>query len=99
MEEEEGESLETTTRSQPLTLPPPPSPSASLQLQLETDRLEELKLQNLRHVVEAARAELADYWDRCFYSPEQRQAFRPYYEGERGSGVAGWLLLRLLPCP
>ncbi|KAJ6662804.1 hypothetical protein lerEdw1_011008 [Lerista edwardsae] len=49
-------------------------------LQLETDRLEELKLQNLQRMVEATRAELADYWDRCFYSPEQRQSFRPYYE-------------------
>ncbi|XP_053128405.1 protein regulator of cytokinesis 1 isoform X2 [Hemicordylus capensis] len=49
-------------------------------LHLEVDRLEELKLQNLRGVVEAIRAELADLWDRCFYSAEQRQAFRPYYE-------------------
>ncbi|KAJ6655396.1 hypothetical protein lerEdw1_005454 [Lerista edwardsae] len=48
-------------------------------LQLETDCLEELKLQNLQHMVEAARAELADYWD-YFYSPEQRQSFHPYYE-------------------
>ncbi|XP_066492183.1 protein regulator of cytokinesis 1 isoform X2 [Tiliqua scincoides] len=48
-------------------------------LQLEVDRLEKLKLQNLRNVLEGVRAELADYWDRCFYSMEQRQAFGPYY--------------------
>uniref|UniRef100_A0A8D2LHX6 Protein regulator of cytokinesis 1 n=1 Tax=Varanus komodoensis TaxID=61221 RepID=A0A8D2LHX6_VARKO len=46
-------------------------------LQLEVDRLEELKLQNLRNVVEAIRAELAAYWDKCLYGEEQRQAFSP----------------------
>ncbi|XP_062998826.1 protein regulator of cytokinesis 1 isoform X2 [Elgaria multicarinata webbii] len=51
-------------------------------LQLEADRLEELKLQNLRNVVEAIRAELADYWDKCFYGDEQRRAFRPYYQDD-----------------
>ncbi|KAM4826144.1 protein regulator of cytokinesis 1 isoform 2-T2 [Thomomys bottae] len=48
-------------------------------LQLEVDRLEELKMQNLKKVIEAIRAEVAQYWDQCFYSPEQRQAFAPYY--------------------
>ncbi|XP_048185964.1 protein regulator of cytokinesis 1 isoform X1 [Perognathus longimembris pacificus] len=48
-------------------------------LQLEVDRLEELKLQNLKKVIEAIRVEVAQYWDQCFYSPEQRQAFAPYY--------------------
>ncbi|XP_010209403.1 PREDICTED: protein regulator of cytokinesis 1 [Tinamus guttatus] len=49
-------------------------------LQLEVDRLEELKLQNLKEVIQATRAELVDCWDKCFYSQEQRDAFRPYYE-------------------
>ncbi|XP_061451694.1 protein regulator of cytokinesis 1 isoform X2 [Rhineura floridana] len=49
-------------------------------LQLEVDRLEELKVQNLRSVVEAIRAEMADYWDKCFYGTEQRHSFCPYYE-------------------
>ncbi|XP_069899395.1 protein regulator of cytokinesis 1 isoform X3 [Dipodomys merriami] len=48
-------------------------------LQLEVDRLEELKMQNLKKVIEAIRAEVAQYWDQCFYSLEQRQAFSPYY--------------------
>ncbi|XP_006885224.1 PREDICTED: protein regulator of cytokinesis 1 isoform X2 [Elephantulus edwardii] len=48
-------------------------------LQLEVDRLEELKLQNMKKVIEAIRVELAQYWDLCFYSQEQRQAFAPYY--------------------
>ncbi|KGL91688.1 Protein regulator of cytokinesis 1, partial [Charadrius vociferus] len=49
-------------------------------LQLEVDRLEELKLQNMKSVVQAIRAELADYWDKCFYSQEQREGFSPYYD-------------------
>ncbi|KAH1184164.1 protein regulator of cytokinesis 1 isoform X1 [Mauremys mutica] len=49
-------------------------------LQFEVDRLEELKLQNMKTVIEAIRAELAAYWDKCFYGTEQRQAFAPYYE-------------------
>ena len=51
------------------------------QLQLEVDRLEELKMQNMKKVIEAIRVELAQYWDQCFYSQEQRQAFAPYYTG------------------
>ncbi|XP_075774153.1 protein regulator of cytokinesis 1 isoform X2 [Pelodiscus sinensis] len=49
-------------------------------LQLEVERLEELKLQNMKRVMAAIRAELAAYWDMCFYGPEQRRAFAPYYE-------------------
>ncbi|XP_028561451.2 protein regulator of cytokinesis 1 isoform X2 [Podarcis muralis] len=51
-------------------------------LKLEVDRLQELKFQNIRNVVEATRAELADYWDKCFYGDEQRRAFYPYYEDD-----------------
>ncbi|XP_031443825.1 protein regulator of cytokinesis 1 isoform X1 [Phasianus colchicus] len=49
-------------------------------LKLEVGRLEELKLQNMKSVVQAIRAELAEYWDKCFYSQEQRDAFSPYYD-------------------
>uniref|UniRef100_A0A8C3WVR2 Protein regulator of cytokinesis 1 n=1 Tax=Catagonus wagneri TaxID=51154 RepID=A0A8C3WVR2_9CETA len=48
-------------------------------LQLEVERLEELKMQNMKKVIEAIRVELAQYWDQCFYSQEQRQAFAAYY--------------------
>uniref|UniRef100_A0A8C5KHL7 Protein regulator of cytokinesis 1 n=1 Tax=Jaculus jaculus TaxID=51337 RepID=A0A8C5KHL7_JACJA len=51
-------------------------------LQLELDRLEELKMQNMKKVIEAIRVELVQYWDQCFYSQEQRQAFAPYYSEE-----------------
>ncbi|XP_047289253.1 protein regulator of cytokinesis 1 isoform X11 [Homo sapiens] len=47
-------------------------------LQLEVDRLEELKMQNMKKVIEAIRVELVQYWDQCFYSQEQRQAFAPF---------------------
>ncbi|XP_061855552.1 protein regulator of cytokinesis 1 isoform X2 [Colius striatus] len=49
-------------------------------LQLEVDHLEEMKLQNMKTVVQAIRVELADYWDKCFYSQEQREVFSPYYD-------------------
>lgn len=45
------------------------------------DRLEELKLQNMKSVIQAIRTELAEFWDKCFYSQEQREAFSPYYDG------------------
>ncbi|XP_074773866.1 protein regulator of cytokinesis 1 isoform X3 [Athene noctua] len=51
-------------------------------LQLEADRLEELKLQNLKSVIQAIREELVGYWDKCLYSQEQREAFSPYYDEE-----------------
>ncbi|XP_077041713.1 protein regulator of cytokinesis 1 isoform X2 [Agelaius phoeniceus] len=49
-------------------------------LQQEVDQLEELKLQNMKSVIHAIRAELADYWDKCFYSQEQRERFSPFYD-------------------
>ncbi|KAM3828504.1 protein regulator of cytokinesis 1 isoform 2-T2 [Vipera latastei] len=49
-------------------------------LRLEVDRLEELKCQNLQKVVEAIRAELVTYWDKCFFGEEQRRSFGPFYE-------------------
>ncbi|XP_032926150.1 protein regulator of cytokinesis 1 isoform X2 [Catharus ustulatus] len=49
-------------------------------LQQEVDRLEELKLQNMKSVIQAIRAELAGYWDKCFYSQEQRENFSPFYD-------------------
>ncbi|KFW92410.1 Protein regulator of cytokinesis 1, partial [Phalacrocorax carbo] len=47
---------------------------------VRTVLLEELKLQNMKSVIQAIRAELADYWDKCFYSQEQREGFSPYYD-------------------
>ncbi|XP_026123772.1 protein regulator of cytokinesis 1-like isoform X1 [Carassius auratus] len=49
-------------------------------LQAEVERLEELKLKNIQNVTEAIRNEIAVFWDKCFYSTDQRQAFVPYYE-------------------
>ncbi|KAG9489194.1 hypothetical protein GDO78_005278 [Eleutherodactylus coqui] len=49
-------------------------------LQDEVDRLQELKLQNIKSVIEVIRTELSTYWDKCFYGNEQRQAFAPFYD-------------------
>ena len=52
------------------------------QLQAEAQRLEELKLLNMRNVTEAIRSEIAVFWAKCFLSVDQRQQFVPYYRGE-----------------
>ncbi|XP_006628898.1 protein regulator of cytokinesis 1b isoform X3 [Lepisosteus oculatus] len=51
-------------------------------LQTEAERLQELKLQNIKNVIEAIRVELASYWDKCFFSTEQRGAFAPYSDDD-----------------
>ncbi|XP_072482169.1 protein regulator of cytokinesis 1-like [Notamacropus eugenii] len=49
-------------------------------LQLEADRLEDLRLQNLKKMITAIRVELVLYWERCFYSQQQKEAFTHYYD-------------------
>nr|XP_046199340.1 protein regulator of cytokinesis 1-like isoform X1 [Oncorhynchus gorbuscha] len=49
-------------------------------LEAECRRLDELKTKNMKHVIEAVRADVALFWERCFYSLAQRRAFTPYYE-------------------
>ncbi|KAM5192870.1 protein regulator of cytokinesis 1-like isoform 2-T2 [Mantella aurantiaca] len=48
----------------------------------ELGRLEDMKLANLKQVVLKIRCELSIYWDKCFYSEEQRKAFAPYYSDD-----------------
>ncbi|XP_037624119.1 protein regulator of cytokinesis 1-like isoform X1 [Sebastes umbrosus] len=51
-------------------------------LQAEVQRLELLKLQSMKTVIEAIRAEIALLWERCFYSEEQQLAFVPYHDDD-----------------
>ncbi|KAJ8002504.1 hypothetical protein DPEC_G00159590 [Dallia pectoralis] len=51
-------------------------------LQVEAERLEELKSQNLKEVIEAIRTELVLFWEKCFYSLQQRQNFTPYCDDD-----------------
>ncbi|CAB1429920.1 unnamed protein product [Pleuronectes platessa] len=48
-------------------------------LQAEVQRLEELKLLNIRSVTENIRSQMAVMWEKCLFSTAQRQAFAPYY--------------------
>ncbi|XP_077332231.1 protein regulator of cytokinesis 1-like isoform X2 [Lithobates pipiens] len=48
----------------------------------ELGRLEEIKIVNLKQVILKIRHELKIYWDKCFYSEEQRKAFEPYYSDD-----------------
>ncbi|XP_041916257.1 protein regulator of cytokinesis 1 isoform X1 [Alosa sapidissima] len=47
--------------------------------QNEVDRLEELQKAHLEDVIEKARLELMDMWDKCLFGPEQREAFNCYF--------------------
>uniref|UniRef100_H2TY26 Protein regulator of cytokinesis 1a n=1 Tax=Takifugu rubripes TaxID=31033 RepID=H2TY26_TAKRU len=47
-------------------------------LQTELQRLEVLKMNSVKSFIEALRTEVALYWEKCFYSLEQREAFTPY---------------------
>ncbi|XP_071752769.1 protein regulator of cytokinesis 1-like isoform X1 [Centroberyx gerrardi] len=49
-------------------------------LQDEVKRLDMLKLKSMKSFIEAIRAEVALFWEKCFYSQEQRQAFVPYHD-------------------
>ena len=52
------------------------------QLNDELQRMEVLKLQNLKSFTEVIRAEVVLLWDKCFYSQEQRQSFTAYCDGK-----------------
>lgn len=59
-------------------------------LQAEAQRLEELKLLNIRNVTEAIRSEIAVFWVKCFLSTDQRQAFTPYYSEDFTEELLGF---------
>ncbi|KAL2093334.1 hypothetical protein ACEWY4_010646 [Coilia grayii] len=48
-------------------------------LSTEVQRLEELKIQNIQNFIQSIREEIVQYWNMCFYSHQQRQAFTPYF--------------------
>ncbi|XP_020790777.1 protein regulator of cytokinesis 1 isoform X2 [Boleophthalmus pectinirostris] len=51
-------------------------------LRIELQRLEVLKIQSIKSVIEAIRAEIALLWEKCFYSQEQCQAFSAYQDDD-----------------
>ncbi|KAK7110254.1 hypothetical protein V1264_014161 [Littorina saxatilis] len=46
----------------------------------EVLRCEQLKFANLQRFVEGARRELVDWWNRCYFSKSQRDAFPAYHD-------------------
>ncbi|XP_024859398.1 protein regulator of cytokinesis 1 isoform X2 [Kryptolebias marmoratus] len=51
-------------------------------LQTELQRLEVLKMQSMKSVIEAIRGEISLLWNKCFYSSEQQEAFVPYHDDD-----------------
>ena len=55
--------------------------SFHLQLKEEIRRCEELMVANIKQVIEATRNELVEWWDKCYFSQQQREAFKPFFSG------------------
>ncbi|XP_016408696.1 protein regulator of cytokinesis 1-like isoform X1 [Sinocyclocheilus rhinocerous] len=72
--EEERESLMQNTRTS--------TKSRLNTLQVELQRLEELKKKNIERVIHTIRSEIVKFWEKCYYSPEHRQAFTPYHSDD-----------------
>lgn len=53
-----------------------------LQLEAETERLNEMKKENMAKFVQATRDELSKIWDNCFYGDEQRREFAPAFSDD-----------------
>uniref|UniRef100_A0A8C6TNH5 Protein regulator of cytokinesis 1 n=1 Tax=Neogobius melanostomus TaxID=47308 RepID=A0A8C6TNH5_9GOBI len=51
-------------------------------LLLEAERLEQMKLSELRSVSDRVRGEISEFWDKCFYSEEQRLSLSVFYTDE-----------------
>ncbi|XP_037538904.1 protein regulator of cytokinesis 1 [Nematolebias whitei] len=51
-------------------------------LQTELQRLELLKIQSMKSVIESIRAEIALLWNKCFFSSEQQEAFLVYHNDD-----------------
>ena len=52
------------------------------QLEAETERLHEMKKENMAKFVQATRDELSKIWDSCFYGDEQRKEFAPAFSDD-----------------
>ncbi|XP_029140858.1 protein regulator of cytokinesis 1 [Protobothrops mucrosquamatus] len=46
----------------------------------ELQTLEELKKEKLKEITLKVRQELESYWQKCFYTDEQKAAFQPFYD-------------------
>ncbi|XP_070598396.1 protein regulator of cytokinesis 1-like isoform X2 [Erythrolamprus reginae] len=46
----------------------------------ELQRLEEVKKEKIKEIVLYVRQDLESYWQKCFYTDEQKAAFQPFYD-------------------
>ena len=37
---------------------------------------------NIKQVIEATRNELVEWWDKCYFSQQQREAFKPFFSDD-----------------
>jgi len=55
------------------------SPAELRELKKKVDELEVLKTEKIGQFIHATRMELVDFWDKCYYSQEERDKFDPFY--------------------
>lgn len=55
---------------------------ASSQLRAELSRLQELKQQNMARFINQLRRELETWWEKCYITDEEKNAFLPYLSGK-----------------
>ncbi|CAD5122691.1 DgyrCDS11101 [Dimorphilus gyrociliatus] len=54
-------------------------PSTLVALRKEIDKYEILKKENVSKVIEATRSELEKWWEKCFYSQQQKSSFEEFF--------------------
>lgn len=47
----------------------------------ELERCKKLVIANLTRMIESTRRDIENWWEKCYYSEEQRRAFAPYFFG------------------
>ena len=55
------------------------SPAEIRELKTKLSELEVIKSQRIGQFIHATRMELQDFWDKCYYSQEERDKFEPFY--------------------
>ncbi|NP_001004494.1 protein regulator of cytokinesis 1a [Danio rerio] len=51
-------------------------------LQAEFQRMEGLKKKNIERVIRTIRSEIVKFWEKCYFSQEQRRAFLPFHSDD-----------------
>ena len=65
-------------------------------LKAEIAECEKLKFENMRKFIDGIRNELKSWWSKCYFSKEQRDQFKGFYEGKVKTDLVIGLTYRFL---